>query len=686
MKQYDAAHLRNVGLFGHGGSGKTSLAEAVLFQTRAINRLGKVEEGSTTTDFDPDEVKRTMSISLALAPLEWRDHKLNLVDAPGYADFFGEVAEAMRAVDGAVVVVDGVAGVEVGTELVWREADRYGLPRVVFVNKLERENASFSRTLDHLRSKFGTHVVALGVPIGAEHSFTGVVDLVARQAFLAGQDGPAPVPGEVTSEVDQRREALVEAVCEHDDALLEKYLEEGELSEAELRDGLRTAVTSGKLVPVLCGSAHGLVGIGRLLDTIVETLPSAAQATVRLASGETARPSPEGPLAGLVFKTISDPHIGKLSYVRVYSGTLSADSYIWNSSRGQEERVGHLFLMRGKSQEPMQAIGLGDIGVIPKLGATSTGDSLSTKDQAVVLAGIPFPDPSFFAAIHPRTRSDVDKLGTALSRVLEEDPSLRVSREESTSETILSGLGESHVGLAMERMERKFGVRVSVDVPKVAYRETITATGRAQGRHVKQSGGHGQYGVVTMEVEPLPDGADFEFVDKVVGGVVPRQYIPGVEKGVRDALGQGVLAGYPVVGVRVSLVDGKYHPVDSSEQAFRIAGALGFKAAAAEARPILLEPIMEVEITVPDEFTGDVMGDLNSRRARVLGMNPSDGTTTISAYVPQAEMLRYATILRSLTQGRGIYAMRFASYEEVPAHLAQKLIEERKKEQEEARA
>lgn len=682
MKQYDAARIRNVGFFGHGGSGKTSLVEAALFRARAITRLGKVEEGSTTTDFDPDEVRRGMSISLALAPLEWRDHKINIVDAPGYADFFGEVIEALHAVDAAVLVLDGVAGVELGTDLVWKEANRYDLPRLAFVNKLERENANFYRALEQLRSKFGTHVVALTLPIGAEHDFRGVVDLIARQAYLMGQDGGAPVPDELGASVDQSREALVEAICEHDDALLEKYLNGEELAEAELRQGLRRAVAGNRLVPVLCGSAQRQIGITSLLDAIVDLVPPASEAPVPLASGEQMKGAEDGPLAALVFKTISDPHIGKLSYVRVFSGRLSADSYLWNSSKGHEERVGNLFVMRGKSQEPTAAIPMGDIGVIPKLSETSTGNTLTTKDAKIVLEGISFPEPSYFAAIHPKTRSDVDKLSTAIGRVLEEDPSLRVYREESTGETIVAGLGESHVSLAMERMERKFGVHVSIDVPKVAYRETIVGSSRAQGRHVKQTGGHGQYGVVVLELEPLRDG-EFEFQDKIVGGVVPKQYIPGVEKGVRDALQRGVLAGFPVTGVRVSLVDGKYHPVDSSEQAFRIAGALGFKNAMAEAKPVLLEPIMEVEITVPDEYTGDVMGDLNTRRARVLGMSPSDGTTTITALVPQAEMLRYATALRSLTQGRGIYRMRFSSYEEVPPHIAQKIIEERKREREE---
>src|SRR6266511_880922 len=678
MKSYDADHVFNVALVSHGGAGKTSLVEAMLFRAGAITRLGSVEEGNTTTDFDADELKRKMSVSLALAPLEWRDNKVNLLDTPGYADFFGEVVQGVHVADGVIVVVDGPSGVQVGTEQVWRAADARDLPRLVFVNKLERENADYGRVLDGLRERYGKHLVPMTVPIGQEHGFSGVVELVGRCVYQGDAREPSSeVPADAVELVDRHRETLIEALCELDDDLLNKYLEGEEIDEAELRAALATGVRAGKVVPVLCGSAARQIGVDCLLDALVTVLPPAAATSIPLAEGSAA--APDGTLAALAFKTISDPFIGRLSYVRVYSGVFQSDSHVWNASKSREERVGQLFIMRGKSQEPTQKIGAGDIGVVPKLAETSTGDTLTQKDKPATLARPIFPETSYSASIHPKTRADVDKLSTALSRIMEEDPTLKVRREASTGETIMSGLGESHVTIAAERLQRKYGVNVEVGVPKVPYRETITGSAKAQGRFVRQTGGHGQYGVCSLEVEPLERGGDFEFVDKIVGGVVPRQFIPAVEKGVREAMESGNLAGFPVVDVRVSLYDVKYHPVDSSEQAFRMAGSLGFKQAVAEARPTLLEPIMQVEITVPDEFTGDVMGDLNGRRARVQGMNPASGYTSIEAQVPQAEMLRYATELRSMTQGRGIYSMRFSHYEEVPPHAAQKVIEERKK-------
>jgi elongation factor G len=621
-----------------------------------------------------------MSVSLALAPLEWRDKKINLVDPPGYADFFGEVAEASRVADSAIVLLDGAAGIQVGTEAVWKKLDELEIPRIVFVNKMERENADFLRVLNQLRERYGKRIAPLAVPIGSEHSFAGVVELVERRTYLDDQSADAAVPQEAAELVESQRESLVESACEIDDELINKYLEGEELTVEEIRGALRQGVAIGQLVPVLCGSATGQKGIEPLLDAIVSLLPSADQARVRLADGTVASPEADGKLAALTFKTISDPFIGKLSFVRVYSGSLSADSHVWNAEKNKDERVGQVFLMRGKHQEPMQRIVTGDIGVIPKLSETSTGDTLTTKDAAIRLAGINFPQPSFSASITPRTKSDVDKMSSAMGRMLEEDPTLRVYREPTTGETIIAGMGESHVDIFTERLQRKFSVAVDVGVPKVPYRETVSGSGKAQGRHVRQSGGHGQYGVVFLEVEPMERGADFEFVDKIVGGAVPRNFIPAVEKGVREALEAGTLGGFPVVDVRALLVDGKYHPVDSSEQAFKMAGSLGFKAAMQEARPVLLEPVMDVEITVPDEFTGDVMGDLNSRRARVQGMNPLGGSTAIQAQAPQAEMLKYSTELRSITQGRGTYTMSFSHYEEVPAHISQQVIAQRKKE------
>jgi elongation factor G len=682
MKSYDAEHVFNVALVSHGGAGKTSLVEAMLFRAGAITRLGSVEEGNTTTDFDPDELKRRMSVSLALAPLEWRDNKVNLLDTPGYADFFGEVVQGIHVADGLIVVVDGVAGVQVGTDQVWRAADRRELPRLVFLNRMERENAEYDRVLDQLRERYGKQVVPLTVPIGREHGFSGVVELLGRGAYQGDAGEPSSdVPADAADAVERHRETLIESVCELDDDLLNQYLEGEEIAEESLRAGLAAGVREGKLIPVLCGSATRQLGIDCVLDAIVNLLPPASTIKVPVADGA-AGAETDGKLAAQAFKTISDPYIGRLSYVRVYSGALQSDSHVWNAAKGREERIGQMFVMRGKAQEPIQRIGVGDIGAIPKLADTSTGDTLTQRDSPVVLARPEFPDTSYAASIQPKTRADVDKLSTALGRILEEDPSLKVYRESSTGETIMSGLGESHVAIAAERLQRKYGVNVDIGLPKVAYRETIGASAKAQGRFVRQTGGHGQYGVCFLQVDPMERGGEFEFVDKIVGGVVPKQFIPAIEKGVREAMDSGTLAGYPVVDVRVSLYDGKYHPVDSSEQAFKMAGSLGFKQAVSEARPTLLEPVMQVQITVPDEFTGDVMGDLNGRRARVQGMNPAGGYTTIEAQVPQAEMLRYATELRSMTQGRGIYSMQFSHYEEVPPHAAQKVIEERKKAQE----
>src|SRR5579884_30360 len=685
MKSYSAEQIHNVALISHGGAGKTSLAEALLYLAGVVTRLGRVDEGTTTSDYDPDEIKRHMSISLSVLPLEWRGHKVNLLDTPGYADFFGEVASGVRVADAALVVVDAAAGVQVGTELVWRKAEEQHLPRAIFLNKMERENANFDRALEELRRFFGQGVVPLTAPLGAEQAFRGAIDLVTMQAYGEGKTVEA-LDDAARAQAEAYRERLIEAVAEVDDELITKYLEGEALTEEELRQGLRTGIATGKLIPVLCGSALHLRGIAPVLDALVEYLPSAAATPMLLESGEQQPGSAEGPLAALVFKTISDPYLGRLNLFRVYSGTLAADSHVWNVCKERDERIGQLFYLRGKQQEPTAQVGYGDIGAVAKLQETSTGDTLTTKEAGIRLRGVTFPEPAYAAAIQPKTKADTDKLSSALVRIQEEDPSLRVYREPSTGETIIAGLGESHIEIAAERMQRKFGVSVVIGAPKVPYRETITTSAKAQGRYKRQTGGHGQYGDVWLEVEPLPRGAGFEFVDRIVGGVVPKQYIPAVEKGVREAMNEGLLAGYPVVDVRVILYDGSYHPVDSSELAFKIAASLGFKKAAGEARPVLLEPIMAVDITVPDECTGDVMGDLNSRRARVLGMNPEGGRTTISALVPQAEMLRYATDLRSLTQGRGYYTMRFSHYEEVPPHLAQQLIQKAQKEREAAAA
>jgi elongation factor G len=676
MKDYAPSQLRNVGLFSHGGAGKTSLSEALLFRAGAITRMGSIEDGNTTSDFDPDELRRQMSVSLAVAPLEWQGHKINLLDTPGYADFYGEVAEASRVSDGAIILIDGVAGPQVGTDAVWRRtAD---LPRLFVVNKMDRENADYRSTLDSLRERYGNGVVPLTFPIGKADTLGGVVDLLEGKAYLAGKQGGEVPPAAEQGTIDQLREMLVESACELDDDLINKYLEGEEITPDELVKAVREGVREQKLFPVLATSGSRSIGLEPLLHAIVQFLPSPDEVDSKLADGKPL--SGNDKLAALVFKTVSDPNIGRLSYVRVYSGTLTADSHVWNSQKGKDERVGQVFHVRGKSQEPTQRLVTGDIGVIPKLSETVTGDTLSTKDAGTELAGVDYPTAAYFASVHPKSRNDVDKLSTAMSRLLEEDPSLQMHRETSTNEVILSGLGDSHLEVAVQRLQRKFGVNVTLDVPKVAYRETIMSKGAAEGRHVRQSGGHGQYGVVNIEVEPTSRGEGFEFVDKIVGGVVPKQFIPAVEKGVRETMDQGVIAGYPVVDVRCALVFGKYHPVDSSEAAFKTAGSLGFKAAFSHANPVLLEPVMHVEVTVPSEFAGDIMGDLNTRRAHIHGMTPDGPNTVIEASVPQSEMLRYATDLRSMTQGRGTYSMQVSHYDPVPAHVQAKIIEEKKKE------
>ncbi|MBV9354726.1 MAG: elongation factor G [Chloroflexi bacterium] len=676
MKDYAPAQLRNVGLFSHGGAGKTTLTEALLLRAGAITRMGTIEDGNTTTDFDAEELKRKMSVSLAVAPLEWQGHKVNLIDAPGYADFYGEVAEAMRVSDSALVLIDAVAGPQVGTDAIWKRVQDAHLPCIFVANKLDRENSDYRGVLDALRERYGKQVVPLSFPIGHADALSGVVDLLTSTAYSGTSTDGAPIPDTEQATADQLREMLVETACEVDDDLINKYLEGEEITVEELRQAIRTGITQGSLVPLVAASATSSIGVSQLLTDIVELLPSPVDVDLSLVNGA-ASPSADKLLA-LVFKTVSDPNIGRLSYVRVYSGALSADSHVWNAQKSKDERIGQVFTVRGKSQEPAQRLVAGDIGVVPKLAETVTGETLGTKDGGgALLAGISYPAAAYFVSVHPKTRNDVDKLSTAMSRLLEEDPSLHMHREASTGEVILSGLGDSHVDVATQRLARKFGVNVTLDVPKVAYRETITSKGAAEGRHVRQSGGHGQYGVVNLEVEPLPRGEGFDFQDKVVGGVVPRQFIPAVEKGIRETLDQGVIAGYPVVDVRAALVFGKHHPVDSSEAAFKTAASVGFKQAFQAASPVLLEPVMHVSVTVPSEYAGDVMGDLNTRRARIQGMNPDGPNTIVEASVPQSEMLRYATELRSMTQGRGTYTMAFERYDPVPSHVQAKIVEER---------
>lgn len=681
MQPYGLDNIRNLCLLSHNGAGKTSLSEAILFDTKTITRLGKADDGTTTSDYDPDEVKRKISINLALLPCQWQDTKINLIDTPGYSDFVGEVKAAMRVSEGAVIVICAASGVEVGSEQVWAYSEQANLPRLVFINKMDRENADFYRTVDELQSKFGSRCVPVQLPVGAQSDFQGLVDLLTMKSYSGASAKEGEVPSEMQDQANSFREKLVEAVAELDDTLLEKYLGGEELSLEELGNGLRQATISGRIVPILVGSALQNIGVIPLLEAMHNYLPAPKERDVVIigASGsqETIPPGLESPLAILVFKSSADPYVGKLTYFRVYNGVIDSNSQVWNATRSEAERIGQLFVIRGKAQEPVPQLRAGDIGAVAKLGVTGTGDTLCSRDKPLKVASIIFPEPIFSYSVQPKSKADLDKLGMALSRLAEEDPTLKVRKDTDTGETVISGLGETQLEAAAEKMIRKFGVHVELNLPKVPYKETITAPAKAEHKHRKQSGGHGQYGHVKLELGPLPRGSSSEFVDKVVGGRIPKNYIPAVEKGVNEGLHEGVLAGYPVVNVKITLYDGSFHPVDSSDICFKIAGAQALKKGLAEGQPILLEPIMSITVTVPEEYTGDIIGDLNTKRAKVQGMNPEDGSNVIDAHVPLAEIQRYTIDLKSITQGRASYTVAFSHYEEAPAHVAQKVIAER---------
>jgi elongation factor G len=674
MKAYNADQVRNIAVVGHGGSGKTSLLDAALYDTGAATRIGRVDDGTSASDYDPDEQKRRMSINLSVIPVEVRETKINFLDTPGYADFVGDVMSGLRVADSALFVISAEKGVEVGTELAWRRADEHELPRIAFVNRLDRENTTYERALDSLRAQFGTKVVPLSVPIGEQSALSGVVDLVSGKGYGVSGDKAVEmeIPAGMRDQIAKHREMLVESAVESDDDLMTKYLDGGEITEEELRKAVTAGVAAGSLVPVCAGSAARNIGIHTLLNALVDYTPSA------MACPQT---KADAAPAIFVFKTILDPQKGSFSYFfRVYQGKILPDAHLFNVVTATDERLGQIYTQRGKAQEVATELRAGDIGVVARLAKTHTGNTLGAKDMKPY-DPIHFPAPLFVAAIHPKTQSDLDKMSTALARIQEEDPTLHVSRDLESAETLLAGMGESHVAIAAERMQRRFGVEVIIKDQRVPYRETIRKKARAEGRHKKQSGGHGQFGDVWLEVEPLPEAETFVFENKIVGGVVPREYVPGVEKGVAESLKEGFIAGYPMVHVHIALVDGKYHDVDSSSQSFEIAARLGMKEAMTLANPTLLEPIMTVTILAPETNMGDVSSDLNTKRARIMGMEPSPGgMQKITAQVPMAEMLHYATDLRSITQGRGTFSMAFSSYEEVPANVLQEIIEQHKKE------
>jgi len=683
---YTTEKLRNVILLGHGSSGKTSLSEAILFSAGAINRMGRVEDGTTVSDSDEEEIRRRISLNLTLLPCEWEKHKINLLDTPGYLDFVGEVICGLRVADSGIVVVDAVAGVEVGTELVWQHADEHNLPRLVFVNKMDRENASWQRTLESLRAKLGGTIVPLQLPIGEQASFEGVIDLVERTAWI-GDKPPTAVPAELAGAVDGARTALVEAAAESDDALIEKYLDTGELSDTEIVQGLRAGIAQGRIIPVLCGAALRNIGTKALLHALVRDMPQpAAQVkAINIATGEeeTLVCDPGGPVVAFVFKTTADPYVGKLTMLRMYSGTLKSNSYVVNSRTGTQERIGQIMSMRGKEQVPLEELPAGDIGVVAKLGDTVTGDALCDAAYQVRFPPFKLPEPVFAVALAPKTKADSAKMIPSLTRLVEEDPTLRWRNEPGTRQLLLEGMGDAHVEAGIRKLEQKFGLGVVASLPKVPYRETVTKVGSAAYRHKKQTGGAGQFAEVHMRLEPGERDSGFEFGWEVFGGAISSSFQPSIQKGVKSVLESGPLAGYPVVDVKAIVYDGKEHPVDSKDIAFQIAGREAFKEAFKQSGPVLLEPIMEVTIIVPEEFMGDVMGDLSTRRGRVQGTDQERGNAIIHAEVPLAEIQRYATDLRSMTQGRGIFTVKFSRYEQVPAHLQAEIIAQAEKERRE---
>jgi len=685
MKVYDAPSIRNVAVVGHGGSGKTSLVSALLFDMGAVNRLGRVEDGTTVTDFDPDEVERRISLQTALAYGEWKKAKLNLLDAPGYANFLFEARAALRVADAALVVVDAVHGVEVQTEKVWGYAAEYGLPRFVAINRMDRERASFARALDSLQSAFGRAVVPLAIPLGEERGFVGVADLVSGKADVytddqSGKFEAVDVPREVREAAQSWREKLVEMVAESNEDLMEVFFDKGTLTPEELARGLRAAVLAGRVFPVLPTSAARNVGLHPLLDALVDLVPSPAdrgeaKGVDPAHNQETARkPAADAPFSAYVFKTIVDPHAGRISLFRVYSGTLRSDSNVHNSTRDVAERVGSLQIMQGKTPTGVGEIQAGDIGAVAKLKDTQTGDTLCDKAHPIVLPKVEPPEPATTFAIEPKTRGDEDKISAALHRLMEEDVVLKLSRDAQTHEMLLSGMGQLHVEVMVARLRKRYKVEVNLKKPKIPYRETIKAAAEGHGRHKKQTGGHGQFGDCKIRMKPLPRGEDFKFVDDIFGGSIPKNFIPAVEKGIQEARLRGFLAGFPMTGFQVELFDGQYHDVDSSEMSFKIAGSLAFKDAVAKCRPTLLEPVMKVEIAVPEEYAGAVMGDLSSRRGRPQGMEPRGRLQVIKAEVPLSEMLSYDAELTSMTGARGSYHMEMSHYDEVPGHLQDKII------------
>ncbi|WP_010295417.1 elongation factor G [Clostridium senegalense] len=687
MKQYKVNNLRNIGIVGHSDSGKTSLMEALLYYTGSTDRLGRIEEGNTISDFDVEEKRRKVSISTAVSFCEWENVKLNLVDTPGYFDFIGEMIEGLNAVDLAMVVVCAVSGIQVGTEKAYEYAKEKKIPKAFFINKLDRENSNFEKTLNQIQDRFGISAVPIQYPIGSENDFKGLVNVISKKARIFNPQTKkmeeTEIPESIKDKIDECRQMVMEAVAEMDEVLLDKYFNEGELSEEEIYDGLVKGASVGEIAPIMCGSSTTGVGVHTLLEDIIECFPSPVDTTLYKAKNLKndnyidIKINEEEPFSALVFKTIADPFVGKLSMFRVITGKAKADTVVMNANKKKEEKMGTLYFLRGKQQYTTSEIKAGDIGAVSKLNCTNTGDTLCNKGRMITFETSTFPKPVYSRAVMTKSKGDEDKISNGLSKLLEEDPTFSVSRDLENAETIISGIGSTHLEVIVSKLKSKFGVDVSLELPKTPYRETIKKTADVQGKYKKQSGGHGQYGDVKIKFEPRNDGDDsLEFVDKVVGGVVPRQYIPAVEKGLKDCVNKGILAGYPVIRLKATLHDGSYHPVDSSEMAFKVAASLAYKKGLQEAEPVLLEPIMRIEIIIPDEYMGDVIADINKKRGRILGMEPIDNGQKIIGEVPQAELYDYATDLRSITGARGEFNTNFERYEEVPIEVVNKVIKE----------
>jgi elongation factor G len=685
MGKFETAKIRNLGIVAQGDAGKTSLTEAILFNTGMTDRLGKVDEGTSTMDFEPEEIKRGITISSSLNHCEWKGHSLHIVDTPGYTNFLHDTRNCMRILGGVVLVISAVDGVKAQALKIWEWANEFEVPRIIFVNKLDRERSDFLKAVDDIQKNLSTRAVAVSMPVGAEHDFQGIIDLVDMKARFfkfdeTGSYDETDIPAEYLEEAERLRLEMVEAAAEADDELMEKYLEGETLSSEEILRGLREGTLTKVFTPVLCGSATANIGVRNLLNYIVNCLPSPIDKGIQYGKNpktgedEQRRPDPAEPFSAMVFKTISDPYAGKLSLFRIYSGTLKSDSVVYNPNKETTERIGQIFELEGKKQKPVGEAEAGDIVAVAKLKETVTGDTLCDGGRPIVFESPMALKPVISFALAAKSKGDEDKIMSSLHRLIDEDPTLQVQRDEETKEMILSGMGQVHVEVAVEKLKRKFGVEVVLKEPKVPYRETITKPIKQHYRHRKQSGGRGQFADVHVELAPLKRGAGYEFVDKIVGGVIPRQFIPAVDKGVHDAMKHGILAGYPVQDFRITLYDGSHHSVDSSEMAFKIAGSMAFKRAMEQAGPVLLEPVMHMEITVPDDCIGDVIGDMNSRRGKVLGVEPQGSNQVVIVQVPMAEVLKYAPELRSMTSDRGLFTMEFSHYEEVPAHLTSKIL------------